>query len=44
MEFKVGQIFATDEEKLQVAIAEAHLGLAEGGIPIGALWCMRTTL
>ncbi len=36
MEFKVGQIFATDQEKLQVAIAEAHLGLAEGGIPIGA--------
>jgi cytosine deaminase len=36
MEFKVGQIFATDEEKLQVASAEAHLGLAEGGIPIGA--------
>jgi len=36
MEFQVGQIFATDEEKLQVAIAEAHLGLAEGGIPIGA--------
>ena len=36
MEFTVGQIFATDEEKLQVAIAEAHLGLAEGGIPIGA--------
>ncbi|MEY3908604.1 MAG: hypothetical protein RLZZ90_511 [Actinomycetota bacterium] len=36
MEFKVGQIFATDEEKLEVAIAEAHLGLAEGGIPIGA--------
>lgn len=36
MEFKVGQIFGTDEEKLQVAIAEAHLGLAEGGIPIGA--------
>ncbi len=36
MEFKVGQIFATDEEKLQVAIAEAHLGLAEGGIPMGA--------
>ncbi|MEN9990277.1 MAG: hypothetical protein RL508_1256 [Actinomycetota bacterium] len=36
MEFKVGQIFVTDEEKLQVAIAEAHLGLAEGGIPIGA--------
>ena len=36
MEFKVGQIFATDDEKLQVAIAEAHLGLAEGGIPIGA--------
>lgn len=36
MEFKVGQIFVTDEDKLQVAIAEAHLGLAEGGIPIGA--------
>jgi cytosine deaminase len=36
MEFQVGQIFATDEEKLQVAIAEAKLGLAEGGIPIGA--------
>jgi cytosine deaminase len=36
MEFQVGQIFATDEEKLQVAIAEAHLGLSEGGIPIGA--------
>ena len=36
MEFKPGQIFATNEEKLQVAIAEAHLGLAEGGIPIGA--------
>ena len=36
MEFKVGQIFATDEEKLRVAIAEAHLGLSEGGIPIGA--------
>jgi cytosine deaminase len=36
MEFKVGQIFVTDEEKLQVAIAEAHLGLAEGGLPIGA--------
>jgi creatinine deaminase len=36
MEFKVGQIFPTDEEKLSVAIAEAHLGLSEGGIPIGA--------
>jgi cytosine deaminase len=36
MEFKVGQIFATDEEKLSVAIAEAYLGLSEGGIPIGA--------
>ena len=36
MEFQVGQIFASDEDKLQVAIAEAHLGLAEGGIPIGA--------
>jgi cytosine/creatinine deaminase len=36
MDFKPGQIFATDEEKLQVAIAEAKLGLAEGGIPIGA--------
>ena len=36
MEFQVGQIFATDEEKLQVAIAEAKLGQSEGGIPIGA--------
>ncbi len=36
MEFKVGQIFATDQEKHHVAIDEAHLGLAEGGIPIGA--------
>ena len=36
MEFKVGQLFITDEDKLQVAIAEAHLGLSEGGIPIGA--------
>ena len=34
--FEKGQIFATDEEKLSVAIAEAHLGLNEGGIPIGA--------
>ena len=36
MNFNVGQIFATDEEKVSVAIAEAHLGLSEGGIPIGA--------
>ena len=36
MQFEKGQIFATDEEKLSVAIAEAHLGLSEGGIPIGA--------
>jgi cytosine deaminase len=36
MQFNVGQIFASDEEKLNVAIAEAHLGLSEGGIPIGA--------
>ena len=28
--------YATDDEKLQVAIAEAHRGLDEGGIPIGA--------
>ena len=34
--FEKGQIFATDEEKLSVAIAEAHRGLKEGGIPIGA--------
>jgi cytosine deaminase len=34
--FKKGDVFATDEEKLSVAIAEAHLGMAEGGIPIGA--------
>jgi len=36
MDFKSGDIFITDEEKLSVAIAEAHLGLSEGGIPIGA--------
>jgi cytosine deaminase len=36
MQFEKGQIFKTDEEKLSVAIAEAHLGLKEGGIPIGA--------
>ena len=36
MQFEKGQIFATDEEKMSVAIAEAHLGLKEGGIPIGA--------
>jgi tRNA(Arg) A34 adenosine deaminase TadA len=36
MDFKKGDIFMTDEEKLSVAIAEAHLGLSEGGIPIGA--------
>jgi hypothetical protein len=29
MDFQVGQIFTTDEEKLQVAIAEAKLGLAD---------------
>jgi cytosine/creatinine deaminase len=34
--FKKGDVFATDEEKMSVAIAEAQLGLAEGGIPIGA--------
>ena len=34
--FEKGQVFATDQEKLSVAIAEAHLGLKEGGIPIGA--------
>ena len=28
--------YPTDTEKLQVAIAEAHRGLEEGGIPIGA--------
>jgi len=36
MQFEKGQIFKTDEEKMSVAIAEAHLGLKEGGIPIGA--------
>lgn len=30
------QIYATDQEKLDVAKAEALAGLAEGGIPIGA--------
>ncbi|CAN5393091.1 nucleoside deaminase [soil metagenome] len=32
----VGQVYSTDAEKLQVAAAEAALGAAEGGIPIGA--------
>ena len=36
MQFEVGQVFSTDQAKLEVAIAETHLGLAEGGIPIGA--------
>ncbi|MDQ1582653.1 MAG: cytosine/creatinine deaminase [Mycobacterium sp.] len=31
-----GTIYATDAEKLAVAAAEARLGAAEGGIPIGA--------
>ena len=35
-EIQVGKIYATDQDKLGVAIAEAHLGLSEGGIPIGA--------
>lgn len=35
-QFQVGQTFATDQDKLQVAAAEARAGLAEGGIPIGA--------
>jgi creatinine deaminase len=30
------RVYATDEEKLAVAIAEAEKGAAEGGIPIGA--------
>ena len=29
-------VFASDEEMLAVALAEARAGLAEGGIPIGA--------
>jgi creatinine deaminase len=32
----VGEIYATDEEKLGVAIQEAKKGAEEGGIPIGA--------
>ena len=32
----VGAVYATDAEKLAVATAEAELGAAEGGIPIGA--------
>jgi cytosine/creatinine deaminase len=32
----VGQVYATDEEKLEVARHEALAGLEEGGIPIGA--------
>ncbi|MHB1172734.1 MAG: nucleoside deaminase [Lacisediminihabitans sp.] len=30
------RLYATDEEKLAVAIGEARQGLAEGGVPIGA--------
>ncbi|MEY4457427.1 MAG: hypothetical protein RIS25_20 [Actinomycetota bacterium] len=36
MDYTIGQIFVTDEEKMQVAIAEAVSGASEGGIPIGA--------
>jgi cytosine deaminase len=36
MSFAVGEVFASDAEKLAVAAAEAGLGAAEGGIPIGA--------
>ncbi|PPF85679.1 tRNA-specific adenosine deaminase [Subtercola sp. Z020] len=32
----MGAVYATDEQKLDVAKAEAALGAAEGGIPIGA--------
>lgn len=32
----IGAVYATDEQKLDVAKAEAALGAAEGGIPIGA--------
>ncbi|WP_239642569.1 hypothetical protein [Microbacterium sp. B19] len=32
----VGAVYATDEEKLEVARWEALEGRAEGGIPIGA--------
>jgi cytosine deaminase len=32
----IGAIYATDAEKLAVAIAEAERGSSEGGIPIGA--------
>ncbi|MEA9983791.1 MULTISPECIES: nucleoside deaminase [Subtercola] len=32
----VGDIYATDAQKLAVAAAEARRGAAEGGIPIGA--------
>jgi creatinine deaminase len=32
----VGDVYATDAEKLAVAMAEAERGAAEGGIPIGA--------
>jgi creatinine deaminase len=36
MSGEAGRVYATDEEKLAVAIEEARAGLAEGGIPIGA--------
>jgi cytosine deaminase len=32
----IGQVYATDAEKLDVARHEAMAGLEEGGIPIGA--------
>ncbi len=35
-EIKWNTMFETDTAKLEVAIAEARLGLEEGGIPIGA--------
>ena len=36
MTYRAGDVFASDAEKLAVAAAEAELGAAEGGIPIGA--------
>ena len=39
--FAADRIFATDAEKLEVAKAEAFRGLAEGGIPIGAVLVHR---
>lgn len=36
MEIVVGRVYATDSDKMAIAMSEARAGGAEGGIPIGA--------